>query len=52
MRSAGERGSVYVEYVIVVAFVGLVVAGSLLALGPRTVENYSRQRNGLYDHHP
>ena len=47
-----QRGSIYVEYVIVVAFAGLVVILGLLAVGPRTVENYSNQRKALHEHHP
>ena len=46
------RGSVYIEYVVVYALVGLVIAVGLVAIGPRVVEHYSRERQVLYQSSP
>jgi hypothetical protein len=46
------HGSVLVEYVVVAAFAGIVVALALMSIGPRTVSNYSGQRGALYEHSP
>ena len=46
------RGAVLVEYLIVVAFAGLLVAAGLASLGPRLVQNYSGQRAALYQSNP
>jgi len=42
------RGSVLLEYLIVVAFAGVLVAIALATIGPKTVANYSGQRAALY----
>jgi Flp pilus assembly pilin Flp len=48
-----ERGAVFTEYTIVLAFAGLVVAIALAALGPKVVNSYSSRRGVLYDsQHP
>jgi Flp pilus assembly pilin Flp len=48
-----ERGSIFTEYTIVLAFAGLAVAIALAALGPRVVASYSSRRGLLYDsQHP
>jgi Flp pilus assembly pilin Flp len=49
---ADSRGGVLVEYVILAALVGVVVAISLAAIGPATVRNYSAQRAALYLSNP
>lgn len=46
------RGAVLVEYLIVVAFAGLLVAVGLASLGPKLVKNYSGQRAALYQSNP
>lgn len=42
------RGSVLLEYLIVAAFAGVLVAVALATIGPKTVANYSGQRAALY----
>lgn len=46
------RGSLYVEYAVLYALVGFVIAMVLVALGPRVVRQYSEQRNVLYQPTP
>jgi len=46
------RGAVLVEYLIVVAFAGILVAMGLASLGPKMVRNYSGQRAALYQSNP
>ena len=46
------HGSVLVEYLIVAAFAGLLVAVGLASLGPKLVKNYSGQRAALYQRNP
>jgi Flp pilus assembly pilin Flp len=46
------RGAVMVEYLIVAAFAGLVVAMGLAKLGPSVVKTYSGQRATLYQSNP
>ncbi len=46
------RGSIYLEYVVVYALVGLVIAVGLVAIGPRVVQHYSLQRQVLYQSSP
>jgi len=49
---ADTRGAVLVEYLIVAAFAGLLVAVGLASLGPKLVKNYSGQRAALYQSNP
>jgi len=49
---ADTRGAVLVEYLIVAAFAGLLVAIGLASLGPKLVKNYSGQRAALYQSNP
>jgi Tfp pilus assembly protein FimT len=46
------RGAVLVEYLVVVAFAGLLMAMGLASLGPKLVKNYSGQRASLYQSNP
>jgi hypothetical protein len=46
------RGSVLLEYLIVAAFAGLIVAVGLATIGPKVVRNYSGQRAALYLSNP
>lgn len=46
------RGAVFVEYAVLVAFVGLVLTLMLVTLGPRVVSEYSARRASLYSHSP
>jgi len=46
------RGAVLVEYLVVVAFAGLLMAVGLASLGPKVVKNYSGQRAALYQSNP
>jgi hypothetical protein len=46
------RGSVLVEYLIVLTLAGVVVAVGLATVGPKTVRNYSGQRAALYLSNP
>ena len=46
------RGAVLVEYLIIAAFAGLLVAVGLASLGPKVVKNYSGQRAALYQSNP
>ncbi len=46
------RGSVFVEYIVLVVFVGLVVAIALTKEAPRTLLMYSSQRAALYQSNP
>ncbi|HTV18066.1 MAG TPA: hypothetical protein VMG12_05330 [Polyangiaceae bacterium] len=46
------RGAVFVEYAVLVAFVGLVLALMLVTLGPEVVREYSARRATLYSHSP
>lgn len=46
------RGAVFVEYAVLVAFVGLVLTLMLVTLGPRVVREYSARRATLYSHSP
>jgi Flp pilus assembly pilin Flp len=46
------RGALFVEYAVLVAFVGLVLALMLVTLGPRLVREYSARRATLYSHSP
>jgi hypothetical protein len=50
--SGGARGVVFVEYMILVAFVGIIVTLGLVALGPTIMSEYSARRGTLYDHSP
>jgi hypothetical protein len=43
-----QRGHLFVEYVVVAAFTGIVVAGGLTLFGPKIVKVYSERRNHLY----
>lgn len=52
LSSRAQRGSVAVEYVILLTLVGVVVASGLTVLGPTAVKNYSSQRAGLYADSP
>lgn len=45
-------GALFVEYAVLVAFVGLVLALMLVTLGPRVVREYSARRATLYSHSP
>ena len=45
-------GLVLIEYIIVVAFVGIVLATGLFTLGPQIVREYSDSRATLYSHSP
>jgi hypothetical protein len=47
-----SRGAVLLEYVVIAAFAGILVALALLTVGPKTVRNYSGQRGALYQHSP
>ena len=49
---ADTRGYVLLEYLIVVAFAGVLVAIALASIGPKTVANYSGQRAALYQSSP
>jgi Tfp pilus assembly protein FimT len=49
---ADARGAVLLEYLIFLAFAGVVVAIALATLGPATVRNYSGQRAALYQSNP
>ena len=46
------RGAVLLEYLILAAFAGVVVAVALATVGPKTVRNYSGQRAALYQSNP
>ncbi|HYQ03440.1 MAG TPA: hypothetical protein VER96_32420 [Polyangiaceae bacterium] len=46
------RGAVMVEYLIVAAFAGLLMAAGLSSLGPKVVKLYSGQRAALYQSNP
>lgn len=46
------RGAVFVEYIVLVVFVGLVVAIALTKEAPRTLRVYSIQRAALYQSNP
>lgn len=46
------RGSVLVEYLIVLTLAGVIVAVGLATVGPKTVRNYSGQRAVLYLSNP
>ncbi|HEX3595819.1 MAG TPA: hypothetical protein VHU80_11990 [Polyangiaceae bacterium] len=46
------RGSLYVEYAVLYGLVGLVIALGLVAVGPRVVRQYSKQRAVLYQPNP
>jgi len=46
------RGAVLVEYLVIAAFTGLLVAAGLASLGPKVVKNYSGQRAALYQANP
>lgn len=46
------RGAVFVEYAVLVAFVGLVLTSMLVTLGPEVVREYSARRATLYSHSP
>jgi Flp pilus assembly pilin Flp len=46
------RGAVMVEYLIVAAFAGLLMAAGLASLGPKVVKLYSGQRAALYQSNP
>lgn len=45
-------GVVFVEYIVLVAFVGTVLALGLFALGPQVIAEYSDSRATLYSHSP
>jgi hypothetical protein len=45
-------GLVFVEYIILVAFVGIVLAAGLFTLGPQIIAEYSDSRATLYSHSP
>jgi Flp pilus assembly pilin Flp len=46
------RGAVFIEYAVLIAFVGLVLTLMLVTLGPRVVREYSARRASLYSHSP
>ena len=46
------RGAVLVEYLVIAAFAGVLVAAGLASLGPKVVKNYSGQRAALYQSNP
>ncbi len=46
------RGGVLLEYLIVAAFAGVIVAVALATVGPATVRNYTGQRAALYLSNP
>jgi hypothetical protein len=46
------RGAVLLEYIVLIAFTGVIVAVALASLGPKVVRNYSGQRAGLYQSNP
>ena len=46
------RGALFVEYAVLVAFVGLVLTLMLVSLGPEIVREYSARRATLYSHSP
>jgi Flp pilus assembly pilin Flp len=46
------RGSLNVEYAVLYGVVGLVIALGLAAVGPRVVQQYSKQRAVLYQPTP
>ena len=46
------RGAVLVEYLVVAAFAGLLMAAGLASLGPKLVKVYSGQRASLYQSNP
>lgn len=46
------RGALFVEYAVLVAFVGLVLTLMLVTLGPEVVREYSARRATLYSHSP
>jgi len=50
--SADTRGAVLVEYLVIAAFAGLLVAVGLASLGPKVVHRYSQQRAALYQSNP
>lgn len=48
-----QSGAVFTEYLIVLAFAGLLVAVALAAFAPKEVRSYSSRRAVLYDaQHP
>jgi len=49
---ADTRGGVFLEYIVVVAFAGIIVAVGLATVGPKTVRNYSGQRAAIYLSNP
>ena len=50
--ASDTRASVMVEYVVVVAFAGILVAIAFARIGPGMVESYSTQRRALHQHAP
>jgi Flp pilus assembly pilin Flp len=46
------RGVVFVEYLVLVTFVGLLLTLMLVTLGPLVVREYSARRGTLYSHSP
>jgi len=46
-RLRDQRGTVYVEYLIVLISIGLVVFPALAALGPNVIRNYTHTRAQL-----
>jgi Flp pilus assembly pilin Flp len=49
---ADTRGAILVEYLVIAAFAGVLVAVGLASLGPKVVKNYSGQRAALYQSNP
>lgn len=49
---ADTRGGVFLEYIIVAVFAGVIVAVALATVGPATVRNYSGQRAAIYLSNP
>lgn len=46
------HGAVFLEYTVLVAFVGLVLGVMLVTWGPPVVREYSARRAALYSHSP
>ena len=49
---ACQRGAVYVEYLLVVAIVGISLAATLVSIGPGVVQSWSFSRQVLYGRAP
>ena len=46
------RGAVLLEYIVLIAFAGVLVAIALASLGPTVVSKYSGRRTMLYQSNP